>query len=37
LPALTAILPEISGEAYVTGESHFSLDENDPLRYGFRL
>jgi proline racemase len=32
-----AIVPEIEGEAYITGESVFLLDEADPLRHGFRL
>ncbi len=32
-----AIVPEIEGEAYITGESTFYIDERDPLRYGFRL
>jgi len=32
-----AILPEIEGAAYITGESVFLIDETDPLRYGFRL
>jgi proline racemase len=32
-----AILPEIEGEAYITGESTFHLDRRDPLRFGFRL
>ena len=32
-----AILPEIEGEAYITGENVFLLDERDPLRHGFRL
>jgi trans-L-3-hydroxyproline dehydratase len=32
-----AIVPEIAGEAYITGESTFLIDERDPLRYGFRL
>jgi trans-L-3-hydroxyproline dehydratase len=32
-----AILPEIEGEAYITGESVFLIDDADPLRYGFRL
>ena len=32
-----AILPEIEGEAYITGESVFLIDEADPLRHGFRL
>jgi proline racemase len=34
---LPAILPEIEGEAYITGESVFLIDETDPLRHGFRL
>jgi trans-L-3-hydroxyproline dehydratase len=34
---LPAILPEIEGEAYITGENVFLIDEADPLRYGFRL
>ena len=32
-----AIVPEIEGEAYVTGESAYLIDEADPLRHGFRL
>jgi proline racemase len=32
-----AILPEIEGEAYLTGESAFVIDDADPLRHGFRL
>ena len=32
-----AILPEIEGEAYITGENVFLIDEADPLRHGFRL
>ena len=35
--AYPAILPEIEGEAYVTGENVFLIDERDPLRHGFRL
>jgi proline racemase len=34
---LPAIVPEISGEAYITGENTFIIDERDPLAYGFRL
>jgi proline racemase len=34
---LTAIVPEIEGEAYITGENTFIIDDRDPLRYGFRL
>jgi proline racemase len=35
--AIPAIIPEIEGEAYITGENTFVLDERDPLRDGFRL
>jgi trans-L-3-hydroxyproline dehydratase len=34
---LPAIVPEIEGEAYITGESTFLIDPRDPLRNGFRL
>jgi trans-L-3-hydroxyproline dehydratase len=34
---IDAIIPEIEGEAYITGESTFLIDDRDPLRYGFRL
>ena len=34
---LAAIEPEIEGNAYITGESTFLIDESDPLAYGFRL
>jgi proline racemase len=34
---LPAIIPEIEGQAFVTGEHTFLLDENDSLRHGFRL
>ena len=37
LGELTAIVPEIEGEAYITGEHTFLIDERDPLRHGFRL
>jgi trans-L-3-hydroxyproline dehydratase len=32
-----AIVPEIEGEAYITGENTFLIDDRDPLRFGFRL
>jgi proline racemase len=32
-----AIVPEIQGEAYITGENTFLIEERDPLRHGFRL
>jgi len=34
---LPAIVPEIGGSAYITGESTFLIDERDPLKFGFRL
>ncbi len=34
---IPAILPEIEGEAYITGDHSFVIDEADPLRHGFRL
>ena len=34
---LPAIQPEIEGEAYITGESTFFIDERDPLAFGFAL
>jgi len=34
---LPAIVPEISGSAWITGEHTFLVDDNDPLREGFRL
>jgi proline racemase len=32
-----AIVPEIEGSAWITGEHTFLIDENDPLRAGFRI
>ena len=34
---IEAIVPEIEGEAYITGENTFIIDERDPLVFGFRL
>jgi proline racemase len=34
---LEAIVPEIAGEAYITGEHTFIIDDRDPLASGFRL
>jgi proline racemase len=34
---LPAIVPEIEGEAFITGENTFTIDDADPLRWGFRL
>ncbi len=32
-----AIIPEIEGSAYITGEHTFLIDDRDPLKHGFRL
>lgn len=32
-----AIIPEISGAAYITGFNHFVFDDEDPVKYGFIL
>jgi proline racemase len=34
---LEAIVPEIEGSAYITGEHTFIIDGRDPLKEGFRL
>jgi proline racemase len=34
---MEAIVPEIEGDAWITGEHVFLIDERDPLRHGFRL
>jgi proline racemase len=34
---IEAIIPEIEGSAYITGENTFLIDDRDPLRHGFRL
>jgi trans-L-3-hydroxyproline dehydratase len=34
---IEAIIPEIEGEACITGEHTFILDERDQLRHGFRI
>jgi len=32
-----AIVPELEGSAWITGEHHFMVDDEDPLRDGFRI
>ena len=32
-----AIIPEIEGSAWITGEHTFLIDENDPFKEGFRI
>jgi proline racemase len=34
---IAAVVPEIEGDAWITGEHTFVIDGNDPLRRGFRL
>lgn len=34
---LDAVIPEVYGNAYITGEHTFYLDEQDELKYGFLL
>ena len=30
-----AVIPQITGSAYITGFNHFVIDEEDPVKYGF--
>lgn len=32
-----AVIPEITGSAYITGFNEFVIDETDPVKYGFTL
>lgn len=32
-----AVVPEITGSAYVTGEATYVIDGDDPLKYGFQV
>ena len=32
-----AIIPEITGAAYITGYNQFFIDDEDPVKYGFIL
>ncbi|WP_052502490.1 proline racemase family protein [Halarcobacter anaerophilus] len=32
-----AVVPQVTGSAYITGEHTFLIDEKDPLKYGFFL
>jgi len=32
-----AIIPEIGGNAFVTGINTYTIDRNDPIKYGFRI
>ncbi len=33
----TAIVPEITASAYITGFNHFVIDDKDPVKFGFKL
>jgi proline racemase len=35
--SMTAVVPEIAGDAYVTGFQQFVVDPRDPLKFGFHL
>ena len=32
-----AIVPQISASAYITGFNHLVFDDEDPVKYGFRI
>lgn len=32
-----AVIPEITGSAYITGFNQLVIDDDDPLKYGFNL
>ena len=32
-----AVVPKITGSAYITGFNHFVIDEEDPVKHGFIL
>lgn len=32
-----AVVPQITGSAYITGFNHFVIDDEDPVKYGFIL
>jgi trans-L-3-hydroxyproline dehydratase len=34
---MPAIVPEIEGSAWITGEHAFLVDDDDPLREGFAV
>ncbi|MFC1914928.1 proline racemase family protein [Chloroflexota bacterium] len=34
---IKAVIPEVTGRAYITGISQFIIDEDDPFKYGFQL
>jgi proline racemase len=34
---ISAVIPEITGQAFITGMQEIVIDPDDPLKYGFRL
>ena len=32
-----AVIPQITGSAYLTGEATYVIDPDDPLKYGFKV
>ena len=32
-----AVIPQITGSAYITGISTYVIDPDDPLKYGFKV
>ncbi|GAI32025.1 unnamed protein product, partial [marine sediment metagenome] len=32
-----AVLPEVTGRAFITGIHNFVIDEDDPFKYGFQV
>lgn len=34
---IRAVLPEVTGRAFITGIHQFVIDEDDPFKYGFKL
>ena len=32
---IPAVIPQITGSAYITGEATYVIDPTDPLKYGF--
>ena len=34
---LDAVIPQVSGSAWITGFNHFVIDETDPVKHGFIL
>lgn len=34
---IKAVIPEVTGRAFITGMHTFMIDEDDPFKYGFRL